>query len=211
MSVDPKIYVACLSAYNDGRLHGKWIELEGLDADDIYKEINAILKTSPCPNIMKQDYKCQVCGHSWSQQVYDSDRKITCSECDDEENIMRSKPYSSSKEWAIHDFEGLPKSLGENPDITTLVEIVALIEEHGEVVELLFDHGYDLKDVGAAIYNGFSCARSLKEYAEESFHEIFNVPDEIAPYIDYDAYARDLEIEMLVLEGSKGVYIFNYI
>ena len=46
----PRIYVADLAAYNAGRLHGKWIDLEGLDADDVYRIINEeILATSPVP------------------------------------------------------------------------------------------------------------------------------------------------------------------
>lgn len=39
------IYVASLSDYNAGRLHGKWIEIHG-DADDVYDRIEAVLKTS---------------------------------------------------------------------------------------------------------------------------------------------------------------------
>ena len=31
----PSIYVACLAAYNNGHLHGKWIDVDG-DADEIH-------------------------------------------------------------------------------------------------------------------------------------------------------------------------------
>jgi hypothetical protein len=37
----PKIYVACLAAYNSGYLHGKW--LDALDEDEINKDIYEIL------------------------------------------------------------------------------------------------------------------------------------------------------------------------
>lgn len=40
------IYVASLSDYNAGRLHGKWISVED-DADSVYEEIKGVLKTSP--------------------------------------------------------------------------------------------------------------------------------------------------------------------
>ena len=46
MTLKPKIYVACLSAYNSGRLHGCWIDA-ALDVDDIYEEINTMLENSP--------------------------------------------------------------------------------------------------------------------------------------------------------------------
>lgn len=40
------IYVASLSDYNAGRLHGKWINI-GDDADAIFGEIDDVLRTSP--------------------------------------------------------------------------------------------------------------------------------------------------------------------
>lgn len=43
-----RIYVACLAAYNNGRLHGRWIDATQ-DADAIQAEINEILAASPVP------------------------------------------------------------------------------------------------------------------------------------------------------------------
>lgn len=42
----PQIYVACLAAYNNGKLHGRWIDAS-LGTNHIWDEINDILKTSP--------------------------------------------------------------------------------------------------------------------------------------------------------------------
>ncbi|MBB2158521.1 antirestriction protein ArdA [Gluconacetobacter diazotrophicus] len=42
----PRIYVACLAAYNNGYLHGTWIDANQ-DADTIRDEINEMLKASP--------------------------------------------------------------------------------------------------------------------------------------------------------------------
>ena len=43
---EPKIYVACLAAYNNGILHGAWIDAaQGLDG--IRGDVQAMLKTSP--------------------------------------------------------------------------------------------------------------------------------------------------------------------
>jgi antirestriction protein len=42
----PRIYVACLAAYNNGYLHGAWIDADQ-DADQIKDEIAAILARSP--------------------------------------------------------------------------------------------------------------------------------------------------------------------
>ena len=43
---NPRIYVACLAAYNNGYLHGAWIEADQ-DADEIRDEIAAMLARSP--------------------------------------------------------------------------------------------------------------------------------------------------------------------
>lgn len=42
----PQIYVACLSAYNNGKLHGEWIDADQ-HPDDIMEEIKEMLKNSP--------------------------------------------------------------------------------------------------------------------------------------------------------------------
>ena len=42
----PRIYVACLAAYNNGYLHGAWIDADQ-EADDIRDEISAMLARSP--------------------------------------------------------------------------------------------------------------------------------------------------------------------
>jgi antirestriction protein len=44
----PRIYVACLAAYNGGRLHGRWIDAT-IGADAIHEQIAAMLAESPEP------------------------------------------------------------------------------------------------------------------------------------------------------------------
>lgn len=46
----PRIYVASLSDYNSGRLHGAWIDIaEGMTADDIHESVQTMLASSPEP------------------------------------------------------------------------------------------------------------------------------------------------------------------
>lgn len=42
----PRIYIACLAAYNSGRLHGTWIDCN-LDIEEVEEQINLMLKSSP--------------------------------------------------------------------------------------------------------------------------------------------------------------------
>lgn len=44
-----RIYAASLSDYNSGRLHGEWIDVDGMDADDLTARIGAMLARSPVP------------------------------------------------------------------------------------------------------------------------------------------------------------------
>ncbi len=44
----PRIYVACLAAYNNGILHGAWIDADQ-DTEEIWEQINAMLTASPIP------------------------------------------------------------------------------------------------------------------------------------------------------------------
>ncbi|MBU2862518.1 antirestriction protein ArdA [Reinekea forsetii] len=46
MSEEIRIYVACLAAYNNGKLHGVWIDA-CLDVDDIQEQVNEMLASSP--------------------------------------------------------------------------------------------------------------------------------------------------------------------
>lgn len=44
----PRIYVACLAAYNNGRLHGRWID--ATDPHEVWQQVSAMLAASPEPN-----------------------------------------------------------------------------------------------------------------------------------------------------------------
>jgi antirestriction protein len=48
MSATPRIYVACLAAYNNGILHGKWIDADQ-SADELYEAVQRMLAASPQP------------------------------------------------------------------------------------------------------------------------------------------------------------------
>lgn len=44
-----RVYIACLAAYNAGTMHGEWIDMDGMDADDLRDRIADMLRRSPCP------------------------------------------------------------------------------------------------------------------------------------------------------------------
>jgi antirestriction protein len=46
---EQRIYIACLAAYNNGILHGEWIDVNQ-DIDQIWNEIRNVLASSPIPD-----------------------------------------------------------------------------------------------------------------------------------------------------------------
>lgn len=60
VSDTPRVYVACLAAYNNGKLHGRWIDADQ-DADDIRAEIAEMLNESPEPNA--EEWAIHDCEH----------------------------------------------------------------------------------------------------------------------------------------------------
>lgn len=64
----PSIYVACLAAYNNGKLHGAWIDAT-LEPDAILEAVQAMLATSPEPD-----------AEAWAIHDYEGFHGLTLSE-----------------------------------------------------------------------------------------------------------------------------------
>ena len=48
------------------------------------------------------------------------------------------------------------------------------------------------------------------DYAAEHIHDCYEVPEYLQNYIDYDQYARDLEIDGHIIEISYNQTLVNY-
>jgi antirestriction protein len=161
-----QIYVACLVAYNNGHLHGEWIDATQ-SPDEIHKDIQTMLKASP---------------------------------------------IEDTEEFAIHDYEGFEGiSISEYSGIEEVAELAEFIEEHGALGGELMAHFNDLDHARETIeehYHGEYS--SLTDFAQELTEETTQIPDNLAYYIDYEAMARDLEInDVLAIEISHNeVHVF---
>lgn len=47
-SINPRVFVTCLAAYNNGTLHGEWVDVTS-EPDDLREAIQRVLRTSPEP------------------------------------------------------------------------------------------------------------------------------------------------------------------
>lgn len=163
----PRIYAACLAAYNNGRLHGRWIDA-AQDPDDIQAEISEMLAASP---------------------------------------------ISDAEEWAIHDYEGFEGArLEEYSGIENARALALFIVEHGELGAKLLEHvGGDLEQAEAAFDDYAGEHESLADFAREITEETTSVPPTLVNYIDYDAIARDMELngDVFTVElGFGEVHVF---
>lgn len=78
MTDTPRIYVSCLAAYNNGKLHGAWIDADQ-DPDDIWSEINQMLSKSPEPD-----------AEEWAIHDYENFFSIKLSEYEDIEKVSET-------------------------------------------------------------------------------------------------------------------------
>jgi antirestriction protein len=205
-----RIYAACLASYNSGVLHGRWIDADQ-DADAIRDEIAAMLRESPYPNVRVE---CPTCGGDgkFAEANYDGEGapEEPCDDC----NGTGTVP--SGEEYAIHDYEGFGTiKLGEHPDIDTVAEMAAALDEHGEAFEFWYaNDSRNSVDVDSFRDDYQGCYDSLADYAEQFVTDCYSlrdVPDFIKTHIDYEGIGRDFELggDIWTERGSEGVHVFR--
>ncbi|MCY8256473.1 antirestriction protein ArdA [Bacillus spizizenii] len=133
-----------------------------------------------------------------------------------EEAIGLNEEY---EEYYIADFEA-PFTIGQHDCIDSLNEIAERIDgmedyEIEAAAELVgigavadFEDGLNEVEDGR-VYFYHDC-NTMEEVAMEIINEtgmLDEVPDKVAMYFDYEAYARDLQIESTFLELSRSVWM----
>jgi antirestriction protein len=106
------------------------------------------------------------------------------------------------EEIALMDCEGFGSMIGEYTQLERVAAIATAIEERGEALVTFasyegFDDGDDLDEFLERFESAYlgSGLDSLKNFAESRFHELFEVPDHLSEYIDYEAFATTLECD----------------
>lgn len=218
-----RIYVADLGAYNNGLLHGKWIEARESVAE-MQAEINELLAESPCPNVTRAKYECQECGKTtWRTQTGDSlPDEIECPECG-YPVAMTGKPFASGEEYAIHDHEGLGE-LSEYAgldEIARRVRLADLADDRDIPLDVILRFaddfcakGADADEIESALdeqYRG--CYESWRKMAEEltrDTQDMDALPDWLVNHIDWESIARDMKIsgDLTAYESGGDLYFF---
>ncbi|MGZ4518832.1 MAG: antirestriction protein ArdA [Mycobacteriaceae bacterium] len=203
----PSIYVASLSDYNAGRLHGHWIDCDGLDAEDIAYDIDRMLALSP------EAQRCQWCGEGayvvesgpfkgWAVHTETSCGRV---------------PYlAPSEEWAIHDhegWEGLP--IGEYTSPERLEHWARMLDRDGAAYGAYVSWSGD-EDADESEFDEAYCGEwdSMAEYAENLADELGLLDsDQHWPNscVDWGRAARELEMDGYYTAEAPGfgVYVFR--
>ena len=167
-NLTPQIYVACLASYNNGFLHGQWIDATQSE-EEIHAEIQQMLAKSATPN---------------------------------------------AEEWAIHDYEDFGSyPLSEYESISSVCEIAAFIEEHGELGIEVASYMGDLKGAQEALENSYHGEYDNElDFATNLFDECYgnDIPENLKYYIDYDAFCRDIFIsDYYSIEVAGKYHVFS--
>lgn len=161
-----RIYVACLAAYNNGILHGRWINANQ-EAWAIWDEVSAMLLASP---------------------------------------------IEQAEEWAIHDYEGFEGVIiSEWESFDCVSQLAAFIAEHGELGGKLIEYFGSVEEADGALNDHYAGEyRSSADFAQDMTEQGTTIPDNLQYYIDWEAMARDWEInDILTIEtGFEAVHIF---
>lgn len=128
--------------------------------------------------------------------------------------MLEGSPIVGAEEYAIHDHEGFcGYSVGEFDAIEDLQEVAILLSEFTEFGGALLNLVSNLEEARKIAEDGY-CGRydSLAHYAQELTEESGDVPDHLAPYIDYESMGRDMELngDLIVIEiGFEKIHILH--
>ncbi|HOH54463.1 MAG TPA: antirestriction protein ArdA [Fervidobacterium sp.] len=162
----PEIYVTDLAAYNDGKMHGAWMDA-AQDVEDIEEEIKEMLKESPMEN---------------------------------------------AEEWEIHDSEGFGNVDIQRMSLDEVTRLAKGIKEYGEAFTTFYEYTGDIDTAEKEFQDAYEGEYDSEEdFAYEFMNDVYEIPEFIAPYVDYEKLARDLMISDFWSESTeKGrVYIFR--
>lgn len=198
-----RVFIACLASLNAGISHGEWIDLDGMDADDIREEIAGMLRRSPCPTVEVACSECAGSGlGSWVASAV-SDERRPCVVCEGRGTVP------SAEEWAVLCYVDFP-DLGERPSVERLAKVAEAISENGPAMHVWVTVTGTVEGFEDA-YRGYaadSWEDFVKQWLEDS-GALDEVPEHLRRYIDFAAYARDLEAEGWWAErGPDGLLHF---
>lgn len=180
MTASPRIYVACLASYNNGTLHGAWVDVS--DVDTMSDEIADILRASKYPNVT--DSEGRPTAEEWV--IHDHEGVGDCGE----------HPSLSALCDYVEAIEGMDDS-----------ELEAFADWR---CNRCSDESDDAADMVEAFHDAYAGIHSSLEAFAESIADdtglLDAMPENLRNYFDFEAYARDMRLGGDIWEsrGASG-------
>lgn len=180
-----RIYVASLSDYNAGILHGVWLDFDNFDhITDLWKVIKEMLAASPDAKDTGRP------AEEWAIHDYEGWLGFSLSEYEDLDTL-----------W---DAYTILSEVLEEYDAEAVYAYVKFYEGTLDEVDRLFRCGFEDAYVG---HYG-----SGEEFAMELADDtgiLSGVPEDFLHYFDYSAFARDLFLTDYYMSDSGHVFRMN--
>jgi hypothetical protein len=129
------------------------------------------------------------------------------------ERIQAMLDSTGGEEYAIHDYDNFPSSLGEWPDMDTVAEIVQAIHEHGyDLVKGYVDYfdADQLDQLGERYSGTYDSEEDFAHDLVRGCYDLEKTMGSLASYFDYEAFARDLFMgDYVSIKVSDGVAVFR--
>ncbi len=203
---EPRIYVACLASYDNGVLHGRWIDLD--DREEVEAEIAEMLRESPHPNVRVPCPACQGVKHVDGSTA----TPVHCPTCKNEGTVP------SAEEYAIHDYEGLPHWVGEHTSLDAIFEYLDEARQCRSDEERAAFAAWVSYMGNTNTYKEFQddyrgTHTSTEDAAEEWYSEVHYeameaMPDSLRYHIDWEGVARSMQYGFTFLDTEFGVAMF---
>lgn len=185
-TTEARAWIGSLAAYNNGRLIGAWIDLDGRDEDEITEAAREAMRPMIAGWMDEAEAfdELQVMDHEGIAGLVNG-------ECSIREAVEAAAVYAEIDENALREaFDAYVSNMGpSNIDRDSVAD--------------------DFRDAYVGQFD------SLEAYAEdyaESVGMLDEMPANLRPYFDMASFARDMELGGDVYtmpDGWGGVYVFN--
>lgn len=163
--LNPRIYVASLSDYNAGTLHGVWIDLIDSDVDDVNRQIADMLASSP------EGMATGIPAEEWAVHDHDGFGGLTVPEWPDLEQLHANAQVLNGPNGEalalFADYEGVA---ADSEELEGLEDEVTIYE--GRLKEVAEDLFFDLYEVPEHIAPYVDTDRFANDLSYEGWTEI---------------------------------------
>ena len=187
-NITPRFYAACLASYNNGVLHGAWIDASA-DVDEMREEVATMLRASKFPNVT-----------------------VECPETG--EDVPSAEEYAIHD----HEGLGQLGEYDSLETIAAIVDVLEEFDhmDSGDLAAILGDYS-DPSEAAEALRDNFAgIYDTFKDYSDEAAEEMIachsadgKTPQALINYFDYAAWSRDLAMEMHTIDVPSGVAVFH--